>query len=61
MPSGTGTSRSAGMTPRLAIGAERPAGIGDAVARLQAADARPDLLDDARPPREPSPLGSGIG
>ena len=31
--------------PRLAIGAKRPAGIGDAVARLQIADPRPDLLD----------------
>ena len=33
--------------PRLGIGAERPAGIGDAVAGLEAADAGPDLLDDA--------------
>ncbi len=32
---------------RLAIGAERSAGIGDAVARLQVGDAGPDLLDNA--------------
>ena len=36
---------------RLGIGAERPAGIGDAVAGLHLADARADLLDDTRAPR----------
>src|SRR5665213_1143340 len=33
--------------PLLAVGAERSAGIGDAVARLQPGDPGPDLLDDA--------------
>ena len=32
--------------PRLAVGAERPAGISDAVAGFEPGDARPDLLDD---------------
>src|ERR1700722_8169031 len=33
--------------PLFAIGAERPAGIGDAVAGLEIADARPDLFDNS--------------
>ena len=45
--------------PGLGIGAERPGGIGDAVARLQIGDARPDLLDDPRR-LEAEPEGSGI-
>ena len=46
MPSGSFTSRSAGMTPHLGVGAGRPAGVGHAVARLDVRDARADRLDD---------------
>ena len=47
MPSGSFYQSLGRHDPRLAVGAERPAGIGDAVAGLQIGDAGADFLDDA--------------